>query len=83
MKSPYIIFIITLLVISQTAVASEAPEDHLHGLGDCAQCHLDGVDISRILLADHSCPQCHKSTELKSMVSKLAKGDYADRKSVV
>jgi len=86
MKTRYFYPIASIMILSQalTCVANsrEVPEDHLHGLGDCAQCHLDGVDISRIMLADHSCPQCHKSTELKSMVTKLANGDYArDKKT--
>jgi len=81
MKVYKIIPALLLVGLTYTAQANEAPEDHLHGLGDCAQCHLDGVDISKILLADHSCPQCHKSTDLKTMVTKLARGDYARDKT--
>jgi len=61
------------------AKASSAPEDHLHGLGDCTQCHVDGVDISKMLLADQSCKTCHKADELKVYVNNLANGKYATK----
>jgi len=64
---------------SVLAKTESVPEDHLHGLGDCAQCHVDGVDISKILLADQSCLTCHKTDELKTFVKKLASGEYASK----
>ncbi len=82
MKMQSLILILFLFGLSPIVQSSEAPKDHLHGLGDCAQCHLGGVDISKILLADHSCPQCHHTNELKSMVEKLTRGDYARNKKI-
>jgi len=73
--TPFFLFLYILFV--PISYGNQAPDDHLHGLGDCSQCHLDGVDISKIMLADHSCPQCHLSKDLKLMVKKLANGDYS------
>jgi len=76
----YLLHSILLFYFSiNVAVASSqssAPDDHLHGLDNCVQCHLDGIDISRILLADQSCLNCHKSDDLKVYVKKLANGEY-------
>ena len=54
------------------------PDDHLHDLGNCTQCHVDGIDISPILLSDQSCLNCHEPNKLKHVIAKLINGEYAN-----
>lgn len=83
----YFLFLATLLCSSfafSNAFASPAttPNDHLHGLNNCTQCHLDGVDIKHILLNDPSCSSCHTPETLATYVTKLLRGDYASKKQI-
>ena len=56
------------------------PNDHMHGLDRCAQCHLDGVDITPIVKKDAGCQNCHKQKELDGFVKRLASGDFSRAK---
>jgi len=68
------------VLFSFTSLAdSKMPDDHLHGIDNCARCHNDGIDISKIIMQDKSCQQCHSVEILKTFAVKLAKGEYSER----
>lgn len=52
------------------------PDDHLHNISNCAQCHINGIDISKNLQSDPACLSCHSNDALKRFAEKLKKGEY-------
>ena len=69
--------LLSAMFVVLPAYSQTMPRDHFHGLDRCAQCHLDGVDISKIIKTDAGCKTCHDGKTLNGFVAKLAKGDYS------
>jgi len=76
-------FSLILMGSLQLASADITPDDHLHGLGQCVQCHVDGIDVSILIAEDKSCSNCHDATTLQVFTEKLAKGDYSFKKEKI
>ena len=74
-----IISLVFFLVLAPLSLAAEMPQDHLHGLDRCAQCHLDGVDIKPLVKKDAGCQTCHTQQQLDDFVIRLAKGDFTSQ----
>lgn len=64
------------------ATAKKMPGDHLHGPNNCAQCHLAGIDINKILRSDPSCSNCHTTETLNTFVKNLLVGEYTQTKKI-
>ncbi len=75
----FTLLIIAFNIIGSAAHAADMPQDHMHGLDRCTQCHLEGVDISPLLEKTGNCQSCHDQTSLTSFVERLAKGDFVQQ----
>ena len=65
------ILIVFLLGATNPLWSKEKPNDHLHGLDRCVQCHLNGVDISKL-----SNRLLNLGNQINVYVTNLASGKY-------
>ena len=72
--------VLAFCCFSQFAYSEVMPNDHMHGLDRCAQCHLDGVDITPLVKQEAGCQSCHDEKTLMGFIERLAKGEYTKTK---
>lgn len=68
-----LLVVLSSLVLTRTAVAAEVhPADHFHQQDPCKQCHIDGVQIAKVLdVPNNGCLRCHTEAALQVSFDKI------------